>query len=84
MRYQITTESGSVYLLDTEAQEMTRLPGGKAGSLEGDFAPMRFQSIWRPPEVGQELVVFWEDGDNWPKMRVTTPVVEVEVIVDAS
>lgn len=80
MRYRLVTESGSVYSLDTEAQEMTRLPGGEAESLEGDYAPMHYESMWRPPEVGQELVVFWSDGDHWPKMRVTTPVVELEVI----
>lgn len=80
MIYRITTESGSVYSLDTLARTMTRLPGGEAESLEGDFTPMPYESLWRPPEVGQEMVVFWEDGDHWPKMRVTTPVVGMETV----
>lgn len=80
MRYRITTESGSIYSLDTEKQEMIRLPGAEAESLKSDFSTIKYAALWYPPEVGRELLIMWQDDGNWPQMRITTPLVEVEEI----
>lgn len=78
MRFHLETESGSHYIIDTTEQTMTRLPSGEGSTLEGDFTPVKYQAMWKPPKVGEPLCVFWEEAGGWPQLRSTTRVVKLE------
>lgn len=79
MRSRITTRSGSVYLLDTEAKTLTRTPGVGAAPVMHDGKPFRYEYLAHPPQEGHQLMAYW-DLNGRPKLRSTTPVVSIEEI----
>lgn len=82
MKLRITTESGSVYRLDTKAKVMLREPAEGATPLSEDNEPIRYERVWNLPDGG--LGILWLK-DGAPKLRTTTPVVETwEVQLDDS
>lgn len=79
MKSRITTQSGSVYLLDTEAKTLTRTPGPNAAPVMHDGKPFRYEYLAFEPQEGKPLMAYW-DLNGRPKLRSTTPVVSIEEI----
>lgn len=88
MKFRVTTESGSVYRLDTKAKVMIREPGEHAGVVHQDGEPIRYTSMWKNPKVGEPMLFFWLRGDeedtDWPMLRQTTYVTRVEELDDSA
>lgn len=71
----LTTESGSVYELDTDAKTVRRLPRPGAGVnvLRHDGRAHAYHQIVNGPTVGEPFVYVHDLST-----RITTPVVSVE------
>lgn len=78
-RLRVTTESGSVYVLDTDAKTLQRTPGEDAGSVAFDGENLKYEYLAYGPQVRYPMLAFWDDNGN-PKLRQTTPVVTIEEI----
>lgn len=85
-RYQVDTESGSRYLIDTDLKVMRRMPRATEHSgdpmvfvsaLRGDNDDLPFVSI--KFELGQPLYALWNDHGR-PNWRISTLVTAVEEI----
>lgn len=75
MKYRVGTESGTVYLLDTDAKVMIRQPSEDADPLTDDNEPMRYDEMLYGPEVGAPMTIRWGR-----KLRVTTEVAFVHEV----
>lgn len=77
----ITTESGSVYYIDTDAKTMRRLPGENTFTLQGDGEDLPYTTI-SDIKVGESVSAVWyrtpEADARFPTVRLTTPVVLIE------
>jgi len=78
MLTQVTTESGSVYIFDDMAMMFTRVAGEGAAALQGDSAWTQFANVTKLEE-GHPMEILWIDGQDL-KTRITTPVLNVQVI----
>jgi hypothetical protein len=75
MLYRITTESGALYVVDTDKKVAGRVTGDPA--KESKFAAdgeLRPYSMVKGICVGSQLAIFWTAD----KIRLTSPVVKVE------
>lgn len=77
-KYQVVTESGSVYELDTERKLLTRTAGAEAGKLHGDDEPLIYHKLLSELTVDKELHFMWQKPDGRWAVRTTTPVVAIE------
>ena len=78
MLTQVTTESGSVYVLDDMAGMFVRIPGASANKIDNDSKWLMLAGKVDIAE-GKELSLPYVDGEDI-KVRTTTPVVNVQVI----
>lgn len=69
----ITTESGSVYEMDTAAQTVRRVAGATAEHLRHDNYAHRYHEIVNGPAVGEPFIYM-----HFLSVRYTTPVVSIE------
>lgn len=75
MMKQVTTASGSVYMIDENRQVFVRIKGEQGQALPTDSFWVEYQEI-QVMEVGKGLEILWMDKEN-PKLRVSTPVTEI-------
>lgn len=73
----ITTSTGSIYLLDEEANTFERQPGGDSGPLYGDGRPIEYVALTGPWVGASMRVVYRTSEGNW-KARITSAVIEIE------
>lgn len=81
MKYKVTTESGSVYHIDTTWKTMVRHPGEDATELQGDSEPIYYAEI-AELKVGEPVYAIWyrSAAHAHPTVRATTPIVSIEDI----
>lgn len=76
MTTRVTTETGSTYLIDYEAQTMRRTQGAISDPLRHDDEEIRYEAI-SPIVRGVPLYFFWVRDEGIPVLRSTSPVMEV-------
>lgn len=74
--YSITTESGSLYCLDTEAQTLERSPAKESLKLHGDNEAIKYETLMSELTIDTPLRVLWR-LDGRPIVRTTTPMTEI-------
>lgn len=75
--YEITTESGSVYRLDTLNKTMKRKPGDDAGELDYDEKPFAYEELLDELTIGNPLRAVWDDKGR-KRIRTSTPMTCIE------
>ena len=82
MKYRVTTESGSLYYIDTEKKTMIRYRGEWTDELQGDGDVLPYSSI-SPIDIGEPVQALWFRSPEhlYPTLRVTSLVEDVEEIV---
>jgi len=76
--YDIETESGSFYRLDTEAKTMVRTPGEASFELDFDGEVFEYTDLLDELTIGNPLRAVWFNkarGKN--QIRTTTPMVTI-------
>ena len=90
MKYEVDTESGTRYIIDTDLRLMRRMPRATEPSgdpmvyvsdLHGDGEDQPFISV--KFEVGQPLTALWNDNGR-VNFRLSTTVTAVRQIVQAA
>lgn len=79
--YEIATESGSVYTLDTEAKTMVRTPGEASFELDFDGETFEYTDLLDELAIGNVLRAVWFNkarGKN--QIRTTTPMVSIKQV----
>ena len=76
-RWQVTTESDSVYVLDMDAMTLTRQPGEDAENLRKDGTVVPLLKVVTLREGASMLLAIDVRGDGVVTYRFTTPVVSV-------
>lgn len=79
--YEITTESGSVYQLDTSKKTMVRSPGTDAGELDFDGEVFAYEELMDELTIGTPLRAVWDNAKRGKKqIRSTTPMVAIKAL----
>lgn len=76
--YDIETESGSIYRLDTEAKTIVRSPGESAGELDFDGDEFEYEELLDELTIGNPLRAVWFNKARGKKqIRTSTPMVTI-------
>lgn len=74
--YSISTETGSLYCLDTEARTLERSPGTEGVEMLYDNKPLKYEQLLSELTVDTPLLVLWKLKEQW-KVRATSNMVEI-------
>lgn len=74
--YSISTESGSLYCLDTEKRTLERSPADDGLRLPFDREPIHYEQLLSELTVDTPLLVLWKLKDQW-KVRATSVMTEI-------
>lgn len=80
-RYEITTKSGAVYVLDTGAKTMVRTPGEASFELDFDGELFEYTDLLDELTIGNPMRAVWFNkarGKN--QIRTTTPMVQIREV----
>lgn len=81
MKYEIVTESGSVYQLDTNEKTLHRSPGSEAGELDFDGEPFVYEELLDELTIGNQLRAVWDNKARGKKqIRSTTAMVSIKAV----
>lgn len=79
--YEIATESGSVYTLDTEAKTMVRTPGEASFELDFDGEVFKYTDLLDELTIGNPLRATWYNENRLRyQVRTTTPMVSIKQV----
>lgn len=79
--YEIRTESGSVYTLDTEAKTMVRTPGEASFELDFDGEVFEYTDLLDELTIGNPLRATWLNKKHSRyQVRTTTPMVSIKQV----
>lgn len=74
--YSITTETGSLYCLDTDNKTLERSPAAKGVKLAKDNEVIKYDMLLTELTVDTPLRVLWHLDGN-PKVRTTSLITEI-------
>lgn len=80
-QYEITTESGAIYILDTDAKTMVRTPGEASFELAFDGEAFEYTDLLDELTIGNPMRAVWfnkASGKN--QIRTTTPMVQIREV----
>lgn len=79
--YEIKTESGSAYTLDTEAKTMVRTPGEASFELDFDGEEFEYTDLLDELTIGNPLRATWlNKKSSRYQVRTTTPMVSIKQV----
>lgn len=86
-KFEVDTESGTRYFIDTDNKVMRRMPRATVHSgdpvvfvsdLNGDYEDQRYAALW-PLEIGKPLMATWNDNGR-PQFRMSTVITAMREI----
>lgn len=76
-KYQIGTESGSLYQLDTDKKTLHRHPGEGSGELDYDGEEFTYEWLMDELTIGNSLRAVWDDKGR-KRVRTSTSMNYIE------